>query len=167
MRQESDVEQTIERYGDMVKHICVVYMKNESDTEDVFQDVFLKYALFSEPFLSEEHRKAWLIRVTVNRCKDVLRSFFRRHTCSLEEAAFETDPGGEEHSDVLEAVLKLHDRYRILIYLHYYQGYSAVEIAEVLHKKINTVYTQLARARAELKKMLGGDEDESGDTECI
>jgi len=58
MRQESDVERTIEQYADMVKHICFVYMKNESDTEDVFQDVFLKYALFSEPFLSEEHRKA-------------------------------------------------------------------------------------------------------------
>ena len=66
MRQESDVEQTIGQYADMVKHICFVYMKNESDTEDVFQDVFLKYALFSEPFDSEEHKKAWLIRVTVN-----------------------------------------------------------------------------------------------------
>ena len=72
MRQESDVEQTIGQYADMVKHICFVYMKNESDTEDVFQDVFLKYALFSEPFDSEEHKKAWLIRVTVNRCKDLL-----------------------------------------------------------------------------------------------
>ena len=88
MRQESDVEQAIAQYADMIRHICLVYMKNESDTEDVFQDVFLKYALFSEPFDSEEHRKAWLIRVTINRCKDVLRSFFRRNTCSLEEAMY-------------------------------------------------------------------------------
>lgn len=156
MRQEDDVEQAIEQYADMIKHICFVYMKNESDTEDVFQDVFLKYALFSEPFLSEEHRKAWLIRVTVNRCKDVLRSFFRRNTCSLEEAGYMTVED-EGNSEVLEAVLRLSDKYKILIYLHYYEGYSAVEIADILHKNVNTVYTQLARARAELKGMLGGD----------
>lgn len=156
MRQEDDVEQAIEQYADMIKHICFVYMKNESDTEDVFQDVFLKYALFSEPFLSEEHRKAWLIRVTVNRCKDVLRSFFRRNTCSLEEAGYMAVED-EGNSEVLEAVLRLSDKYKILIYLHYYEGYSAVEIADILHKNVNTVYTQLARARAELKGMLGGD----------
>lgn len=156
MRQEDDVEQAIEQYADMIKYICFVYMKNESDTEDVFQDVFLKYALFSEPFLSEEHRKAWLIRVTVNRCKDVLRSFFRRNTCSLEEAGYMTVED-EGNSEVLEAVLRLSDKYKILIYLHYYEGYSAVEIADILHKNVNTVYTQLARARAELKGMLGGD----------
>lgn len=161
MRQASDVEQTIGQYADMVKHICFVYMKNESDTEDVFQDVFLKYALFSEPFLSEEHKKAWLIRVSVNRCKDVLRSFFRRYTCSLEEAAAMAAPGQEDNSHVLEAVMKLPEKYKILVYLHYYEGYSAVEIAGILHKKVNTVYTHLSRAKTELKKMLGGDEGEA------
>lgn len=162
MRQESDVERTIEQYADMVKHICFVYMKNESDTEDVFQDVFLKYALFSEPFLSEEHRKAWLIRVTINRCKDVLRSFFRKNTCSLDEAASLETQGEEDYSYVLEAVMKLPEKYKILVYLHFYEGYSAVEIADILHKKVNTVYTHLARAKTELKKMLGGDESGSG-----
>lgn len=161
MRQESDVEQTIGQYADMVKHICFVYMKNESDTEDVFQDVFLKYALFSDPFQSEEHRKAWLIRVTVNRCKDVLRSFFRRNTCSLDEAMAMAAPDGKEQSQVLEAVIQLPEKYKILIYLHYYEGYSSVEIAGILHKNVNTVYTHLARARAELKKRLGGEDDET------
>lgn len=160
MRQAADVEQTIEQYADMVKHICFVYMKNESDTEDVFQDVFLKYALFSDPFLSEEHKKAWLIRVTVNRCKDVLRSFFRRNTCSLEEAVSIAAPGSEDDSHVLEAVMKLPEKYKIIVYLHYYEGYSAVEIADILHKKVNTIYTQMAWAKAELKRRLGGDEDE-------
>ena len=107
MRQESDVEQAIAQYADMIRHICLVYMKNESDTEDVFQDVFLKYALFSEPFDSEEHRKAWLIRVTINRCKDVLRSFFRRNTCSLEEAMAVAAPDSGDLSHVLEAVIRL------------------------------------------------------------
>ena len=121
MRQESDVEQTIGQYADMVKHICFVYMKNESDTEDVFQDVFLKYALFSEPFDSEEHKKAWLIRVTVNRCKDLLRSFFRTHTCSLEEAMSMADTKSQDLSHVLESVMNLSDKYRIIVYLHYYE----------------------------------------------
>ena len=162
MRQESDVEQAIAQYADMIRHICLVYMKNESDTEDVFQDVFLKYALFSEPFDSEEHRKAWLIRVTINRCKDVLRRFFRRNTCSLEEAMAVAAPDSGDLSHVLEAVIRLPEKYKILVYLHYYQGYSAVEIAGILHKKVNTVYTHLARAKAELKDMLGGDEGETG-----
>ena len=151
MRQESDVEQAIAQYADMIRHICLVYMKNESDTEDVFQDVFLKYALFSEPFDSEEHRTAWLIRVTINRC-----------TCSLEEAMAVAAPDSGDLSHVLEAVIRLPEKYKILVYLHYYQGYSAVEIAGILHKKVNTVYTHLARARAELKDMLGGDEGETG-----
>ena len=163
MRQESDVEQTIEQYADMIKHICFVYMKNESDTEDVFQDVFLKYALFSEPFQSEEHKKAWLIRVTVNRCKDLLRSFFRRYTCSLDEAMTVAAPERGDHSHVLEAVVRLPDKYKILVYLHYYEGYSAVEIAGILHKNVNTVYTHLARAKTELRTMLGGDEGETED----
>ncbi|MBS6645061.1 MAG: RNA polymerase sigma factor [Clostridiaceae bacterium] len=164
MRQESDVEQAIEQYADMIKHICFVYMKNESDTEDVFQDVFLKYALFSEPFQSDEHKKAWLIRVTVNRCKDMLRSFFRTHTCSLEEAMNMAEDKDPDLSHVLESVMKLPHKYRIIIYLHYYEGYSAVEIAGILNKKVNTVYTHLSRAKAELKKMLGGDFDETDDT---
>ena len=151
MRQESDVEQTIGQYADMVKHICFVYMKNESDTEDVFQDVFLKYALFSEPFDSEEHKKAWLIRVTVNRCKDLLRSFFMSMA----------DTKSQDLSHVLESVMNLSDKYRIIVYLHYYEGYSAVEIAGILHKNVNTIYTHLSRAKAELKKMLGGDEGET------
>ena len=111
MRQESDVEQTIGQYADMVKHICFVYMKNESDTEDVFQDVFLKYALFSEPFESEEHKKAWLIRVAINRCKDVLRSFFHRNTCSLDEAMAVAAPDSGDFSHVLEAVIRLPEKY--------------------------------------------------------
>ena len=123
--------------------------------------MFLKYALFSDPFQSEEHRKAWLIRVTVNRCKDVLRSFFRRNTCSLEEAVAMAAPEGNDHSQVLEAVIQLPEKYKILIYLHYYEGYSSVEIAGILHKNVNTVYTHLARAKAELKNRLGGEDGET------
>lgn len=157
MRPEAEIQQTIEKYADMVKHICYVYMKNDSDTEDIFQDVFLKYALFSGQFHSEEHKKAWLIRVSINRCKDLLKSFFHSKTCPLDEAQEMAATQEEEPSEVLEAVLSLPEKYKVVIYLFYYQGYSAVEIAHILGKKENTIYTNLARGKAELKKMLGGD----------
>ncbi len=76
MRSEADLTNTIEIYSDMLRKICFMHLKNYSDVEDVFQDVFLKYMQSDISFESEEHKKAWLIRVTVNRCKDVLKNFF-------------------------------------------------------------------------------------------
>lgn len=159
MRSGSEIEQAIERHADMVKHICYVYMKNNSDTEDIFQDVFLKYALFSGSFQSEEHEKAWLIRVTVNRCKDILKSFFKSKVCSLDDIEEMAASQEEDHREVLGAVMQLPDQYRIVIYLFYYEGYSAAEIARMLKKKENTVYTCLGRGREKLKKLLGGEVD--------
>ena len=75
MRNEEEVNQAIERYADTVRRICMVHLKNLSDTEDIFQTVFLKYVLRSVPFESAEHEKAWIIRVTINACKDLLKSF--------------------------------------------------------------------------------------------
>ena len=93
-------------YADTVKRICVLYLKNHADTEDIFQTVFLKYTLRSAAFESPEHEKAWFIRVTINACKDLLRSFFRRRTVPLEEAAAQAAVP-EEDGAVLEAVLAL------------------------------------------------------------
>ena len=87
MRSEQEVNNAIEQYSDMVLRLCMVNLKNSADAEDVFQTVFLKYALHAKPFESPEHEKAWLIRVTVNACRDLLKSFFRSHTVPLEEVA--------------------------------------------------------------------------------
>lgn len=80
MRSEQEVNRAIEEYADMVKRICVLHLKNDADTEDIFQTVFLRYALHTAPFRGPEHEKAWLIRVTLNACRDLLRSFFRSRT---------------------------------------------------------------------------------------
>lgn len=157
MQSEQDVNRAIEQYADTVKRICVLHLKNDADTEDIFQTVFLKYALRSAPFESPEHEKAWLIRVTINACKDLLKSFFRSRVVSLEEVQEHgVPPSGT--SDMLEAVLRLPEKYRQVVYLHYYEGYTAPEIGRILGRNVNTVYTLMTRARQMLRQALGGEE---------
>jgi RNA polymerase sigma-70 factor (ECF subfamily) len=159
MRSEQEVNIAIERYADLVLRLSMVYLKNRADAEDAFQNVFLKYALHPKAFESDAHEKAWLIRVTVNESKDCLKSFFRRNTVSLEELrdyAPELDP---DRYRVLEAVWALPKQYRDVIYLHYYEGYTAPEIAGLLNRNPNTVYTHLHKAKELLKSALGGDGD--------
>lgn len=157
MRSEQDVSRAIGQYADTVRRLCMVYLKNEADTEDIFQTVFLKYALSDAAFESEEHEKAWIIRVTINACRDLLKSFFRSRTVPLEEIAHLTAEVSGDSRWVLEAVLALPRQYRDVVYLHYYEGYTAAEIGEILRKNPNTVYTLLHRAREMLKKSLGGE----------
>lgn len=162
MRSEQDVIRAIEQYSDTVRRLCLIHLKNEADTEDIFQTVFLKYVLCSIDFESPEHEKAWLIRITINACKDLLKSFFRNHMVSLDEAIEQTAPVSEEHREVLEAVVQLPEKYRDVIYLHYYEGYTAPQIGQMLHKNVNTIYTWLTRAKQMLKAQLGGGEDDHG-----
>lgn len=159
MRSEEEAARAIERYGDMVRRLCLVHLKNPADTEDIFQNVFLKYVLSPVVFESPEHEKAWLIRVTLNACKDLVKSFFRSRTVPLEELLDQPAPLSEEHREVLEAVLALPQKYRDAVYLHYYEGYTAAEIGKLLGKNTNTVYTLLTRAREQLRETLGGDRD--------
>lgn len=157
MRSEEAVREAIDRYADMVKRICFIHLKNETDTEDIFQTVFLKYAMSDVVLTNEMHEKAWLIRVTLNACKDLLKSFFRKRTVPLDAYVEQNGIVDAAHSEVLEAVLSLPEKYRRVIYLHYYEGYTAPEIAEILGIKENTVYTQLTRGRALLRDVLGGE----------
>lgn len=156
MRSEEEANRAIERYADTVRRICMVHLKNYSDTEDIFQTVFLKYILYPEPFESEEHEKAWIIRVTINACKDLLKSFFRSRTISLDTLKEQAQVPGTEHSKLLDAVLSLPEKYKNVVYLYYYEGYSAAEISRILKKNVNTVYTLLTRARHLLKQELEG-----------
>lgn len=160
MRSEWEANRAIDRYADLVRRVCMIHLKNHADTEDIFQTVFLKYVTGTTEFESEEHEKAWFIRVTINACKDLFRSFFRSRTVSLDDLLEQPDQVPEDHREVLEAVLALPDKYRDVVYLHYYEGYTAPEIGTILHKNPNTVYTLLTRARDELRKMLGGEDFE-------
>lgn len=160
MRSDEDIRGAMERHADTVRRLCVVHLKSCADTEDVFQTVFVRYARRDEPFESPEHERAWFVRVTINACRDLLRSPFRRRTVPLDEVLEVVDPsseGGSEAREVLAAVLALPQKYRDVVYLHYYEGYSAPEIARLLGRNVNTVYTNLTRARERLRDALGGE----------
>ncbi|CCX38795.1 sigma-70 region 2 [Clostridium sp. CAG:1013] len=161
MRSEEEVTRAIQRYSDTVKRICLVHLKNSADTEDIFQNVFLKYALSSAVFENPEHEKAWFIRVTMNACKDLLKSFFRSRTVPLDQVIEQAIDPEDQRSEVLQAVLKLPEKYRRVVYLHYYEGYTAPQIGKLLNKNVNTIYTLMTRARQLLKNELGGEYDAS------
>lgn len=157
MRSEQEVNRAMERHADTVRRLCLIHLKNHADTEDIFQTVFLKYSLSSVRFESEEHERAWFIRVTLNACRDLLRRFFRSRTVSLDKLVEQPARIAPEHREVLEAVLALPQPYRDVVYLHYFEGMTAPQISQALHKKVHTVYTLLTRARQRLRETLGGD----------
>lgn len=147
--------EALEKHSNMVYRICFMYLKNKEEAEDAFQDIFLRYIQADMIFESEEHEKAWLCRISFNRCKDILKSF-RFRIASLDSVP---EPSYEDTSQsaVLDAVLKLPAKYKAAIYLHYYEGYTAWQIAKLLHCSENTVYSHLSRGRKLLKERLGDD----------
>ncbi|MGO5096590.1 RNA polymerase sigma factor [Agathobaculum sp. LCP25S3_E8] len=159
MRSEQEANRAIERYADTVRRICMIHLKNHADTEDIFQNVFLKYVLSTAVFENEEHEKAWFIRVTINACRDLLKSFFRSRTVSLDTLLDQPAELTQQDHTVLEAVLALPPKYRDVVYLHYYEGYTAPQISQILKKNVNTIYTLLTRAKQALRETLGGDDD--------
>lgn len=145
----------IEKYYDMIYRLAASQTQGSAHAEDIVQDVFLKYIQSSKEFDSEEHIKAWLIRVTINGAKSLYMSSWFSKTAPLdEEIAIEM----EEKSDVYYAVHELPIKYRSVIHLFYYEEMSIKEIAEVLKTKEATVKSQLLRGRQMLKEKLKGGE---------
>ena len=151
-----DAQQVLECYGDLVLRTAFMMLKNRADAEDAAQDVFLSFIRTKPVFESAEQQKAWFLRVTLNRCKSILRSAWHRKTQPLEEAFPEQD-FTERETGVMQAVHKLTQNYRTVIYLYYIQGYDTAEIAQILGVSQNTVLSRLARARKQLKGMLEGE----------
>ena len=142
-----------EKYIDTVYRVAFSMLKDPQDADDITQDTFLKLLTFSGGFESEAHVKNWLIRVAVNGCKNHFRARWRRHE-SLDGYAETLGFESREQSDLFRAVESLDRKHRIVIHLHYYEGYSMKEIAELLGISENTVSTRLYRARTKLKKMM-------------
>lgn len=150
------IDTMVDRYSDMLIRIAYQNTKNMKDAEDVVQDTFLKMIQSDRSFESEAHLKAWLIRVTVNRCRDLYRLAWFQKTVPLTEELPYTH---QDQHEVMDAIWRLPTRYRNVIYLYYYEGYKTKEIADLFDKSINTISSQLQRARRKLRVIL----EEEGD----
>ncbi len=140
----------VRKYSDMVYRVAYSYTRNRPDSEDIMQDVLMKLYQSGKAFRGEEHVKAWLIRVTVNRSRDVLRSQKRKHTAELTADI----PQPQQENSLDEALCTLGEEYRLAVYLHYYEGYGVKEIARIMRISESNVKIRLKRARDKLKAFL-------------
>ena len=149
-------------YGDTVYRVAYHALQNRADAEDVMQTVLLRLYEHRREFESEDHLKHWLLRVAVNESRKVLRSFWRRTTVPLEE--WRDSPALEDpaRAEVLRAVMGLETKYRLTVYLYYYEGCTVAEVAAALRANPSTVQTWLLRARERLRRELSGQEEKEG-----
>ena len=153
------IEELVEEYSDMIMQISYQNSFNKSDAEDITQEVFIKLIKNIDKLESKEHIKSWIIRVTINLSKDYNKSFWRKNTCKLEENIEYFD---RETQEILQELSRLKPMYRNIVYLYYYQQYKIKEIADLLKMNVNTVSSNLTRARKQLKKILGEGGENNG-----
>ena len=153
LRTGKDLEDIYQRHVDMLYRVAYSFMKNGADAEDMVQETFLRLMRSGTVFESAQHEKAWLIVTARNVCKNELARA-RRREVPLEEAEAHYVP---ELSDTLLALRSLPEKYRLPLYLYYYEGYSTAETAELLGKPAATVRSDLRRGRERMKALLGGD----------
>ena len=154
MEYKISASEAFKKHSDMVYRLAVARVKNKYDADDILQEVFLRFIKVKDKVENDEHLKALLIRITINCSKSLLSSSWFKRTESLSESFGVLD----EYSDTLDAVLRLPKKYRTVIHLHYYMGYSVNEISSILKSKPSTVKSQLHRARKQLKIELEGEE---------
>ncbi len=153
-----NVEMDIKEYSKLVYRTAISILKSKHDAEDIFQEVFIKLYERKEGFNDEEHKKAWLIRVTINECKSLLRRSWYKNRNELDENIKITENEGD---NVFYVVERLPLKYRTVILLYYYERYKEKEISEILHVSEGAVKSRLFRARNMLKeKLKGGFENE-------
>ena len=149
----AQAEYLVYTYSDLILRLSYTYLNSTCDAQDICQTVFLKLLQAPRSFDNTEHERAWIIRTTVNLCKDLLKKHWRRTTVTLDAAEHVPAPEPEEGS--LAAALELlPPKYRTVLYLYYYEGYSAKEIAALLGEKPATIFTRLDRGRQKLRTYL-------------
>ena len=149
----------VEKYFDMIYKLAYAQTKDRIHTDDVVQEVFLRFLKSDKRFESDEHIKAWLIRVTLNCCKDVFLSSWHKKIVPLSERADEPTFDKTEISDVYNAVMELPRKYRAVIHLFYYEDMSIEDISKSLNINASTVKSQLSRGRKLLREKLKGEYD--------
>ena len=154
-KRKFDFEETYDNYADILFRLSLSYVKHKEDAEDIVQEVFISYINSSPHFFDEGHKRAWLIRVTVNKCRDLARRKSIRQSVSLDEigdiAAFD---GNSEAIELFTALRKLPENNRTAIILHYFEGFSVTETAKMLSISSSAVKMRLSRGRQMLKELL-------------
>ena len=145
------LEEIYKRNVDTVYRVCYIYLKNVQDTQDAVQETFIRLMEKDITFTSEEHEKYWLIRVSVNICKNML-SHWSRKNVEIEKADRVTV--SKETDEIIDEISKLPDKLKIVIYLHYYDGYTSEEIGKMLHITASAVRNRLQRAKDILKTII-------------
>ncbi|MCI8423363.1 MAG: sigma-70 family RNA polymerase sigma factor [Lawsonibacter sp.] len=149
----SSFEEKYDAYGSSVYRLAMVYLGRHADAEDVTQEAFLRLLTRAPAFADGEHERRWLLQVTANLCRDQLRGFWRRRVTALEE---DCPVRSREDFELLDAVVRLPEKYKLPIHLHYYEGYSVLEVAHILDLGLSAVKMRLKRGRELLKLELEG-----------
>lgn len=151
--QADRIETLVQAYGNMLFRLCLITLGNASDAEDVVQDTFVKYLQKAPVFENSEHEKAWLIKVATNQCKDILRFHHRHPNVDLDDIAeiaeFADDTGDHE---ILDALMTLPDKFRLVLVLYYVEEYRIEDIAKMIGKTTSAVKMRLKKGRLLLKK---------------
>ena len=154
---EADAERFVRTYADLILRLCLSHGLSRADAQDICQELFLKLLAAQRTFTSEEHEKAWLLRVTLNCLKSHWRMAWRRHDTPLDDRIPFPEP---EDSALDEALRRLTPKYRTAVHLFYCEGYTAEEIARMSGEKPSTIRTRLTRARAQLRELMKGELDD-------
>ena len=151
---DADLEQTINKYSDTLYKICFLILKDENDVKDVLQETFIKYMTKAPDFKSEEHKKAWLIKVSQNKCREFLR-FHKRHAAvpldEVEESISVTNGMDTYSIELLSLIWNLKYNLKSVVILYYIEGYNIKEISQILNISESAVKKRLERARKELR----------------
>jgi len=158
-RTDKEITEIYIRHRQTVYRVCYAYMKNPADTEDAVQDTFVQMIRKGPVFENEEHEKAWLIRTAENVCRNVLRYWWRRHE-DIDDHYDLQSPDHSEADSLMQTVMALPDKYKTVVYLYYYEGYSSAEIAGMLGRPQSTIRNYMTEARRLLKERSGEDFDE-------
>lgn len=161
MNDENALVEMIRRHGNMIYKLAFVYMKSETDAEDVYQNVFERYLKYKPEFENQDHEKNWFIVATINVCKSMKSSAWSRYNVTVDEAEWEKiisaasmNQMTEEESMLVEAVMQLEEEDRLIVQLYYYEDYSIKEIARIVGMKESSVYTRLNRARKKIQRWM-------------
>ena len=162
IKSSQNIEEIYARHVNMIYQVSFSYMKNAADTEDIVEDVFVNLIKNKTTFQSAEHEKAWLLRTAINLCKNSLKHW-RRKNLNIDDYENLQNPESESPlitDEIFKAVMELPNKYKEVIYLYYYEGFTSAEIAKILKKNHSTIRNHLQEARKILKEVLKNENQE-------